>query len=50
MTHFFRQLLMYVTFEVLEPLWRAFQARVQTAESLDEVGGGVGGRGRGRLV
>lgn len=37
MTHFFRQYLMYVTFEVLEPLWRAFQAKVQTAESLDEV-------------
>ena len=37
MTHFFRQYLLYVTFEVLEPLWRAFQAKVQTAESLDEV-------------
>lgn len=37
MTHFFRQYLMYVTFEVLEPLWRALQAKVQTAQSLDEV-------------
>lgn len=37
MTHFFRQYLMYVTFEVLEPLWRALQAKVQTAQSLDEI-------------
>lgn len=38
MTHFFRQYLLYVTFEVMEPLWAAFQARVQAAASLDEVG------------
>ena len=37
MTHFFRQYLMYVTFEVMEPLWGAFEAKVQTASSLDEV-------------
>ena len=37
MTHFFRQYLMYVTFEVMEPLWGAFEASVQTASSLDEV-------------
>lgn len=37
MTHFFRQYLMYVTFEVMEPLWGAFEASVTTASSLDEV-------------
>ncbi|RMZ52722.1 hypothetical protein APUTEX25_000841 [Auxenochlorella protothecoides] len=36
-THFFRQYLLYITFEVLEPLWLAFQHRVQTLDSLDEV-------------
>ena len=44
MTHLFRQLLLYVTFEVLEPLWAAFQAKVETAADLDEVGGGHGRR------
>lgn len=29
---------MYVTFEVMEPLWAAFEAKVKTASSLDEVG------------
>lgn len=43
-THFFRQYLLYITFEVLEPLWLAFQHRVQTLDSLDEVcGEGCGG-------
>eukprot|EP00887_Chlorella_sp_A99_P000883 scaffold5.g883.t1 len=42
MTHFFRQarpgrFLLYVTFEVLEPLWAAFETKVQTAASLDEI-------------
>ncbi|PSC76155.1 Gamma-tubulin complex component 2 [Micractinium conductrix] len=37
MTHFFRQYLLYVTFEVMEPLWAAFEAKLQTASSLDEI-------------
>lgn len=37
MTHFFRQYLLYVTFEVMEPLWGAFERQLQTAGSLDEV-------------
>lgn len=45
MTHFFRQYLLYVTFEVMEPLWGAFERQLQTAGSLDEASGacGVGG-------
>jgi hypothetical protein len=46
MTHFFRQYLMYVTFEVMEPLWAAFEAKLQTASSLDEVSKGVAGVAR----
>lgn len=42
MTHFFRQYLLYVTFEVMEPLWGAFERQLQTAGSLDEVGGARG--------
>lgn len=38
------QYLMYVTFEVMEPLWAAFEAKVKTASSLDEVGGPRDGR------
>ena len=54
MAHFFRQYLLYVTFEVMEPLWAAFEARVQGASSLDEVSravceGGGGGGGGGRV-
>ncbi|KAL4425465.1 hypothetical protein ABPG75_009481 [Micractinium tetrahymenae] len=37
MTHFFRQYLLYVTFEVMEPLWGAFERQLQTAGSLDEI-------------
>ncbi|KAL4418839.1 hypothetical protein ABPG77_001502 [Micractinium sp. CCAP 211/92] len=37
MTHFFRQYLLYVTFEVMEPLWGAFERQLQTASSLDEI-------------
>jgi hypothetical protein len=37
MTHFFRQLLLYITFEVVEPLWAAFEAKLQGSASLDEV-------------
>lgn len=39
------QYLMYVTFEVMEPLWAAFEAKVKTASSLDEVGAGACCRG-----
>jgi gamma-tubulin complex component 2 len=37
MTHFFRQYLLYVSFEVLEPLWAALEARVAGAASVDEL-------------
>lgn len=37
-SHFFRQCLLYVTFEVVEPLWRTLEESVQSARSLDEVG------------
>ena len=47
MAHFFRQYLLYVTFEVMEPLWAAFEARVQGASSLDEVSRAVCGFMRG---
>lgn len=37
MIHFFRQYLLYTTFEVLEPLWRVFEANVEAADSLDKI-------------
>ena len=50
MTHFFRQYLLYLTFEVLQPLCARFEARTCTAGTLDEVGGGGGGGGVGWRV
>lgn len=35
-THFFRQYLLYITFEVLEPLWRAFQGHLAAVDGFDE--------------
>ena len=37
MTHFFRQYLLYATFEVLEPLWAALESHVNSASSVDEI-------------
>lgn len=37
MQHFFRQYLLYVTFEVLEPLWAAMAAALRAATTLDQV-------------
>ncbi len=36
--HFFRQTLLYMTFEVAEPAWRRFQAALATAATVDQVG------------
>ena len=35
--NFFRQYLLYLTFEVLEPLWREFENSIKEADSLDEI-------------
>lgn len=35
--HFFRQTLLYMTFEVIEPLWRTLEARLLSARALDDV-------------
>ena len=37
MMHFFHQYLLYVTFEVLEPLWHTMSSQCRTANTLDEV-------------
>ncbi|KAK9863562.1 hypothetical protein WJX84_003827 [Apatococcus fuscideae] len=37
MQHFFRQYLLYVTFEVLEPLWAAMASSLRAATTLDQV-------------
>lgn len=37
MTHFFHQLRLYITFEVIEPAWLHMQARMKAAKTLDEV-------------
>jgi gamma-tubulin complex component 2 len=37
MTHFFRQYLLYATFEVLEPLWHALEGHIESAGSVDEI-------------
>ena len=37
MMHFFHQYLLYVTFEVLEPLWHTMSAQCRTATTLDQV-------------
>ena len=37
MTHFFRQYLLYATFEVLEPLWQGLEADIERALSVDEI-------------
>lgn len=37
MTHFFRQYLLYATFEVIEPLWRGLEGQLQGAETIDEM-------------
>jgi gamma-tubulin complex component 2 len=37
MTHFFRQYLLYATFEVLEPLWSALESHIESAGSVDEI-------------
>jgi gamma-tubulin complex component 2 len=37
MTHFFRQYLLYATFEVLEPLWCALELHIESAGSIDEI-------------
>jgi len=36
MMHFFHQYLLYVTFEVLEPLWHTMSSQCRTANTLDE--------------
>ena len=37
MTHFFHQLRLYITFEVIEPAWLHMNARMKAAKTLDEV-------------
>lgn len=37
MTHFFRQYLLYATFEVIEPLWRGLEGQLMGAETVDEM-------------
>lgn len=37
MMHFFHQYLLYVTFEVLEPLWHTMSIQCRAASTLDEV-------------
>ena len=37
MMHFFHQYLLYVTFEVLEPLWHTMSIQCRAANTLDEV-------------
>ena len=37
MMHFFHQYLLYVTFEVLEPLWHTMSLQCRSAKTLDEV-------------
>lgn len=37
MTHFFRQYLLYATFEVLEPLWNALEQHIQSSSTVDEI-------------
>lgn len=37
MTHFFRQYLLYVTFEVIEPLWRSLEKHIDSAMTVDEI-------------
>lgn len=37
MMHFFHQYLLYVTFEVLEPLWLSLQSAIRAATTLDQV-------------
>ena len=37
MTHFFHQLRLYITFEVIEPAWLHMNLRMKTAKTLDEV-------------
>lgn len=37
MMHFFHQYLLYVTFEVLEPLWHTMSLQCRAAKTLDEV-------------
>ena len=34
--HFFRQTLLYMTFEVAEPAWRRFQAALAAAGTVDQ--------------
>ena len=34
--HFFHQYLLYVTFEVLEPLWHSMFAQCQQATTVDQ--------------
>ena len=35
--HFFRQWLLYMSFEVVEPAWQAFQAALRTGAAIDQV-------------
>ena len=37
MMHFFHQFLLYVTFEVLEPLWHTMSIQCHSAKTLDQV-------------
>ena len=37
MTHFFKQYLLYATFEVLEPLWNTLEHHIQASKTVDEV-------------
>lgn len=36
-SHFFRQTLLYLTFEVVDPLWRVLETRLLSAHALDDV-------------
>lgn len=37
MSHFFREYLLYLTFEVLEPLWHVFESHAAAATNIDEI-------------
>lgn len=37
MTHFFRQYLLYATFEVLEPLWASLERHIESAATVDDI-------------
>lgn len=39
MSHFFREYLLYLTFEVLEPLWHVFESQAAAATNIDGIVG-----------